>query len=430
MEAIMSKLKEKLAAQIPKLRNELQQLLQEHGQKVVSEVTFQQLFGGMRSVRAMICDTSFVDPIKGLIIRGHPILELAGRLPEEIFHLLLVGELPDNEELKDLQKTLIDHEQVPEYVWEGMKCAPKDTHPMTSLSIGIMLLQRKSQFFKRYHEGMKKTDYWEPALDDAICLLALLPELAAGIYRIHTGKGDPIPPRKNLDWGGNYAYMLGIPDPKGEFADLMRLYLTLHSDHEGGNVSAFTTHVVGSALSDPYLAVSAGINGLAGPLHGLASQECLDFVLEIQKRYQGVPTDKQLEDFTWETLNNGQVIPGYGHAVLRETDPRFTAFLNFGHKHCRDSEPFRIVDRLFAVVPEVLKKHGKAKNPYPNVDAISGSLLYHYGLKEFDYYTVLFGVSRAMGMLSQLVLNRAVGSPIFRPKSVGLDWVKKTVGAQ
>jgi citrate synthase len=289
-------------------------------------------------------------------------------------------------------------------------------------------MERESEFRKQYTEGMTKTDYWKPALEDALTLLARLPGVAAGVYRIRFNKGDLISPRKDLDWGANYAHMLGIPDPTGEFANLMRLYLTLHSDHEGGNVSANTCHTVGSALSDPYYAVSAGLNGLAGPLHGLANQECLKFVLAIKDKYGGVPTDEQLKEFAWETLNSGQVIPGYGHAVLRVTDPRFAAFREFGNRACPDDDVFQIVDKMFQLIPDILKEHGKAKNPYPNVDAGSGSLLYHFGLTEFPYYTVLFGVSRAMGMLSQLVINRALGTAITRPKSVQTDWVIAQVG--
>ena len=425
----MSKIKEKLSHKIPQLREEIQELLKNYGDKVVSEVTFQQMFGGMRGVKSLLCETSIVDPDKGLIVRGHPIIELVDRLPEEVFYLLLLGELPGKAELEDFQKTLKSYDPLEDYVWKVLKALPKDTHPMAMLSIGILALERKSIFRKKYDEGMHKPDYWDPMLEDSITLLAHLPELAAGIYRIHTGKGDLIKPDKNLDWGGNYAYMLGLPDPKGRFADLMRLYLVLHCDHESGNVSAMTTHVIGSALSDAYYSVSGGLNGLAGPLHGLANQESLAFLREIHDKFKGVPSDEQLKQFCLDTLKSGKVIPGYGHAVLRQTDPRFTAFHNFGLKHCGHDEIFRIVDRLFAVVPGVLIGQGKAKSPYPNVDAGSGALLWHYGLKEFDYYTVLFGVSRAMGLLSQLVISRAIGAPIFRPKSVSLDWVKKTFGA-
>ena len=182
-----------------------------------------------------------------------------------------------------------------------------------------------------------------------------------------------------------------------------------------------------SALSDPYYAVSAGLNGLAGPLHGLANQECLKFVLRIRDHFSGTPTRKELREFCWERLNSGRVIPGYGHAVLRCPDPRFKAFINFGKEHIHNDDIFDIVTGLFEIAPEVLREQGKAKNPWPNVDAASGSLLYYYGLKQFNYYTVLFSISRAMGMIAQMVWERALGIPITRPKSVTTEWIKKNI---
>jgi citrate synthase len=422
-------LKDKLAAQIPGLREEVRSLAKEHGDKVISEVTVAQAFGGMRGVKAMVCDTSLVEPDKGLIIRGRPIGELTDKIPEEIFWLLLTGELPDSGELAALQADLKDLGEVPQYIWSVLEAMAEDSHPMAMFNTAILAMERESDFRKRYRAGMKKEEYWEAALDDALRLIAVLPRIAAGVYRLRFEKGDRIPPNPELDWAGNYALMLGIPDPTGEFQNLMRLYLTLHCDHEGGNVSANTCHTVGSALSDPYYAVSAGLNGLAGPLHGLANQECLRFVLAIHQEFKGVPSDEQLKEYAWNRLNSGRVIPGYGHAVLRVTDPRFAAFREFGLKVCPDDEVFQIVDKLFNVIPGVLKEHGKAKNPWPNVDAGSGALLHHFGLREFDYYTVLFGVSRALGMLSQLIINRALGTAITRPKSVQTSWIKAQVGA-
>ncbi len=422
-------LKQKLAGQIPGLREEAKSLVKGHGDKVISEVTVAQAFGGMRGVKAMICDTSLVEPDKGLIIRGRPIGDLTDKLPEEIFWLLLTGDLPSDAELKDLQGEYQAHADVPQYVWDVLEAMAPDSHPMAMFNTAILAMERESIFRKRYREGMQKGDYWEAALEDSIRILGVLPGIAAGVYRLRFKKGDRIAPDKALDCGANFAAMLGLPDPTGEFKNCMRLYLTLHCDHEGGNVSANTCHTVGSALSDPYYAVSAGLNGLAGPLHGLANQECLGFVLDLKEKYKGAPTEEQLRDFAWERLNSGRVIPGYGHAVLRVTDPRFTAFHAFGGRVFPEDEVYQIVDRLFRVIPEVLKEHGKAKNPYPNVDAGSGALLYHFGLREFDYYTVLFGVSRAMGMLSQLIINRALGVSITRPKSVQTSWVKAQVGA-
>ncbi len=424
----MVTLQEKLASQIPQLREDIKSFIKKYGSTVISEVTIAQAYGGMRGVKGMVCDTSLVNPNQGLSVRGNSILKLKDRTPEEIFYLLLTGELPSAEALTLLQNNFRTHAEVPQYVWDVLSALPKDSHPMAMLSVGIMAMERESEFRKRYAAGMNKTDYWIPALQDAITVLGRMTGLAAGIYRMRFDKGDRIAPRDDLDWSGNFAHMLGVDDPNGDFANLMRLYLVLHCDHEGGNVSANTCHVVGSALSDPFYAVAAGLNGLAGPLHGLANQMCLKFVLGIQKKYGGVPTDEQLREYSWKKLETG-VIPGYGHAVLRTTDPRYTAFHEFGLKYCSASPVFQIVDKLFKVVPDVLKKHGKAKSPWPNVDAASGSLLYHYGVTEFSFYTVFFGVSRAMGMLSQLVVNRAMGAAITRPKSVSTTWMRKMVDA-
>ena len=420
-------LKEKLAGIIPKLREERKAILTEHGEKKISDVNVAQAFGGMRGVKGMICDTSVVEPDKGLIIRGKGILDLKDRLPEEIFWLLLVGQLPSTDELAQLQKDWKKNAEVPKYVWKVLKAMPKTSHPMAMLDTAILTMENESEFRRRYDEGMTKEEYWEPCVDDSFTILGTIHTIAAGIYRIKYKKGELIEPSKKLDWGADYARQLGLPTKKGETAEMMRLYLTLHSDHEGGNVSANTCHTVGSALSDPFYAVSAGLNGLAGPLHGLANQECLNWIIQTMEKFGGAPSEQQIRDYAWETLNSGKVIPGYGHAVLRVTDPRFTAFNGFGKKYLAKDPVFQTVDRVFKIVPEVLKEHGKAKNPWPNVDAGSGALLYHYGLKEFEYYTVLFSVSRAMGMLAQLILNRAMGTAITRPKSVSTAWIKNAV---
>jgi len=419
-------LKEKFASLVPKMREEAKSVVSNYGDKVISEVTVAQAFGGMRGVKGMICDTSVVEPDKGLIIRGIPLLEgLTEKWPEEIFYLLLTGELPDEAGKKDVSQEWAKRSEIPKYVWDVLNAMPKDSHPMAMLDAAILVMEKESVFRKRYDEGMPKTEYWDPMYEDAMNILGKLPGIAAGMYRIRYNKGKPIPYDKKLDWGANYSHMLG--NDQKDFYACMRLYLTLHSDHEGGNVSAFSCHTVGSALSDAYYAVSAGLNGLAGPLHGLANQECLGWILQVLDKFGGAPSREQLRQFSWDTLSSGKVVPGYGHAVLRVTDPRFIAFLDFGKKNFPEDPVFKTVALVFDVVPEVLKEQGKAKDPWPNVDAASGSLLYHYGLTEFPYYTVLFSVSRAMGMLSQLVINRAVGTAITRPKSVSTAWIKKQV---
>ena len=419
-------LQETLSKKIPTWQEDLKKILDENGTKVISEVTIAQAAKGMRGVKSMICDTSAVSADEGLIIRGYPILQITNKLPEEVFYLLLTGDLPDQLQLSDLQNQLRAHQNVPDYVWRVLDAMPENSHPMTMLSVAIQSMRVESLFVEKFNKGTPKNEYWKWILDDGIKLIGALPSIAAFIYRKITKNNDRIDPDVNLDWAGNYAYMLGINE-SDDFKKLMRLYLMLHSDHEGGNVSAFSSLTVASSLSSPFLAIGAGLNGLAGPLHGLANQECLKFVLEIHDHFNGAPNNKDLENFCWDRLNNGRVIPGYGHAVLRCPDPRFTAFMKFGQEHIHDDDVFKIVEALFEVVPPVLKEHGKAKNPWPNVDAASGSLLYYYGLKEFNYYTVLFSLSRVMGMVSQIVINRALRMPITRPKSVTTDWLKNKI---
>jgi len=417
-----------MAQLIPEWRQEIRTLVQTHGDTKISDVTVAQAYGGMRGVKGMVCDTSEVPPDVGLLIRGTPIAELADRTPEDVFYLLCTGEMPSSRDTKALQQDLAERARVPAYVWRVLEAMPKDSHPMCMFDTAILAMERESKFRDAYYEGMNKLDYWKPTLEDSLDLIAKLPAIAAGIYRMRYRKGPRISPKKELTWSQNFAHMLGVKDPDGEFAECMRLYLVLHCDHEGGNVSAHTCHLVGSALSNAYYSVSAALNGLAGPLHGLANQECLKWILDLKKAV-GQPTHENIRKFAWETLNSGQVVPGYGHAVLRVTDPRFTCFRDFGMKHFPDDPIMKTVNIVFEVVPDVLQQHGKAKNPWPNVDAGSGALLYHYGIKEFSFYTVFFAVSRALGMASQLVINRAMATPIERPKSVTTTWIRKQVGA-
>jgi citrate synthase len=421
----MSDIRKKLSEKIKVWREETKEIIGKGGNKELSNVTIGQAYGGMRGVRALICDTSRVPQEEGLIIRGTHLKKLIDKTPEEIFFLLLTGDLPDKDELSDFSTEIKQRKKVPGYVWDVLKHMPSDSHPMAMLNSAILVMQKESVFHKEYDAGLKKEDYWKPTLEDALDIVAKLPGVAAGIYRMRFNKGEVIPENPESDLSGDYMHMLGNEFETEDFYELMRLYLVAHCDHEGGNVSALATQTINSALSDLYYSLSGGFNGLAGPLHGLANQESLKWILDLMNKYKGTPSENELRDFVKETLNSGKVIPGYGHAVLRVTDPRFEAFLNFGKKHFPDDPVFLTVSRLFEIVPVELKKLDKVKNPWPNVDAATGSLLYHYGLKEFSYYTVMFAVSRSLGLTAQAVINRALLKPIIRPKSVTTEDVKE-----
>jgi len=385
-------------------------------------------------VKCMIWETSLLDPEEGIRFRGLTIPEVQQKLPkvkggeqplpEGLLWLLLTGEIPNDRQVVDLSADLASRSKVPDWVLKLVGGLPPDMHPMTQFNIAINALQTDSQFAKAYHDGVSKNKYWEYTYEDALNLIARLPQVAAAIYRCTYKDHKLISSDANLDWAANFARMMGYNNPK--FDELMRLYLVIHSDHEGGNVSAHATHLVGSALSDPYLAFVAGMAGLAGPLHGLANQEVLRWTLDLQKKLGNKPVSNEvLKKAVWDTLNSGQVVPGFGHAVLRRTDPRYISQREFAQKHLPNDSLFKLISQIYEVVPGVLTEHGKTKNPWPNVDAHSGVLLVHFGMKEENFYSVLFGVSRALGVLSQLVWDRALGFPIERPKSITTEWVKK-----
>jgi len=431
---IVSTLKGKIAA-LAKEKSALKASLLKKGDTKIQDITVEMAINGGRSIKSMVTETSDLDAMTGIAYRGKSLYECnkelpkapggEAALPEAAFWLLLTGEVPTEAECKAFTGELHSRSDIPANVMTTIDSLPLDTHPMTQLAVAMLALQKDSKFAKAYNEGMKKGQYWEYALEDALDLVGKIPVVAAKIYRRTFKDGKMLPYDKDTDLAANYAKMLGVSNDE-KFKEVTRLYLMLHADHEGGNVSAHTTHLVGSALSDPYYSWAAGLCGLAGPLHGLANQECLGWLLEVQQELKGqTPTKELLTSYAEKTLASGKVIPGFGHAVLRNTDPRYMLEREFALKNCKDDPLFQLVDACYQAIPPVLEKGGKVKNPFPNVDAHSGQLMYFYGLTEQNYYTVVFAVSRAIGCVSQLVWSRAIGLPIERPKSIPLDTLAK-----
>jgi citrate synthase len=430
----MGSYKEKLKEKGDAAAAEVKSLLKEHGNKVIGEVSLSQVYQGMRGITGLVTETSLLDSQEGIRFRGYSIPELQAKLPkakggseplpEGLFYLMLFNELPTEEDMNEMTAKWQRRSHVPTHVFNTIDALPLSTHPMTMFVVGVMALQTESNFAKEYSKGMNKKDYWEHTFDDAMDLIARLPRIAAYVYRRKYKNNEHIQPNGLLDWSGNFAHMLGYEDEG--FKELMRLYMTIHADHEGGNVSAHTTHLVGSALSDPYLSFAAGMNGLAGPLHGLANQEVIKWIFEMQESLgTDRPSKEQIAQYVQDTLSSGKVVPGYGHAVLRKTDPRFEAQMEFGKKHMPDDALCQTVWNIYETVPPILQSLGKVKNPWPNVDAHSGALLVHYGLKEYEFYTVMFGVSRALGVMASLIWDRLLGFPLERPKSITTELVKR-----
>ncbi|KLO05771.1 citrate synthase [Schizopora paradoxa] len=432
--AKQSTLKERLAELIPAEIENVKAIRAEHGQKTFGQVTVDQVYGGMRGLPALLWDGSVLDPEEGIRFRGKTIEECQAALPkapggseplpEGLFWLLLTGEIPTPEQVNQLSKEWAARAALPEFVEEIIDRCPGTLHPMSQFSMAVTALNHDSSFAKAYSEGISKKEYWGHTFEDSMDLIAKLPNIAGRIYQNVYGKGKPAPIDPSKDYSWNLAHVLGFSDNEA-FVELMRLYIVIHSDHEGGNVSAHTGKLVGSALSDPFLAFGASLNGLAGPLHGLANQEVLVWLRKMQDKIGSNASDEAVKEYVWSTLKGGQVVPGYGHAVLRKTDPRYTAQRAFALKHLPEDPLFKLVGQVYNIVPDILLEAGKAKNPWPNVDAHSGALLTHYGLHQMQFYTVLFGVSRAFGVAAQLIWDRALGAPLERPKSYSSEAIKK-----
>jgi citrate synthase len=428
----MAKLKEKLYEKIESWRPRIHRLLNDYGDIVIDDVTISKAIGGMRDLKCLITDISYLDPMEGIRYRGYTLSEIFEKLPkpkgsempyvEGVFYLLLTGDIPNEEEVAEVVDEFSKRRILPRYVYEVIDAFPSISHPMAMFSSAVLTMNRESFFNKKYKAGLNKLDYWDAYYEDSLNLLAKLPEIATYIYAKQYRGGKRIQSNPNLDMGGNFAHMMGIGEP---YDDVARMHFILHADHESGNVSAHTAHLVSSSLSDIYLAISAMINGLAGPLHGLANQEVLRWLQDLMEKMGGqTPTEGELRQFVWETLNSGQVIPGYGHAVLRKTDPRYTMQHEFCVKHLPEDELFKLTDMLYKVVPKVLMEQGKAKNPWPNIDNISGVIQWYYGVREYDYYTVLFGIGRAIGICANIIWDRALFYPLERPKSVTTEMLE------
>lgn len=326
----------------------------EHGSKVVDKVTLDQVYGGARGIKCLVWEGSVLDAEEGIRFRGKTIPECqellpkapGGKepLPEGLFWLLLTGEVPTEQQVRELSADWAARSEIPKFVEELIDRCPTDLHPMAQFSMAVTALEQTSSFARAYAKGVHKKEYWGYTFEDSMDLIAKLPTIAARIYQNVFKGGKVVPAEKDKDYAYNFSNQLGFGN-NADFIELMRLYLTIHTDHEGGNVSAHTTHLVGSALSSPFLSLAAGLNGLAGPLHGLANQEVLNWLTEMKKTIGDDLSDEAITKYLWDTLNAGRVVPGYGHAVLRKTDPRYSAQRKFAQgKHLSLRKPRSIVN--------------------------------------------------------------------------------------
>jgi len=378
------------------------------------QITSSHLNTGLRGFPVGTCRTSRVDPHEGVSYCGYPIAELAELDPEDVIYLLLHRSLPNASQRHEFRADLSRRAGLPENVLQMLQQLPREAHPMEWFYTGISLMGMTS-----------KTGDW---MEDALYAIARMPELVAAIFRIRSGWGAPIASKPELGLIENFIHMLDVPGADAErLTQLIRIFYILHMDHGGGNLSTFTGKAVASAHSDVYASLTASMCGLYGPLHGRANQDCLNFVRSV-----GSSKPEDVRAFIEDALANKRKIYGFGHAVLRAEDPRATIQYGLGQRLCADDPLFQTALCMRSVAVEVLSGIEKISNPYPNVDAISGTLLNASGLTDSNYYTVLFGLARCTGISAQIVderlrLRGGRGVPIYRPKFIAQDQEPRSV---
>ncbi|MGL1934095.1 MAG: citrate (Si)-synthase, partial [Fibrobacterales bacterium] len=364
---------------------------------------------GLRKVPVGYCQSSFVNPDKGVHYAGYPISDVAYRDPEEVIYLLFNLEFPHPSAYEAFKKELQDRAVVKKEVLDYLATTPKEAHPMQWLTAGLNALDIFTA----------TKDYYE----DSMNLIAQLPEVVAAIFRLRSGWGDLIPSEPERGYMENFAHMLGAPEGTDALPELMRVFNVLHFDHGGGNLSTLVGKAVASGQEDVYGSLISAMCALAGPLHGMANQECLNFIKMVLDKVPEPEDHDQLYRFIEEHFNAGGKVYGFGHAVLRKQDPRATVLYEIGDRVALHDKHYRMARALKDVAVEFLEKQPKVADPYPNVDAVSGSVLTACGLRDENYYTVLFGMSRCVGIAAQIVYERTIaregkGLPIMRPKYI------------
>jgi len=375
---------------------------------VLFEITKDNLETGMRGFPVGYCTTSTVDPTKGLSYAGKPVQDIAFWEPEKAIYLLYYGKEGTPEEVKAFSKDLQKRAKLNPEVVKHIKLLPLVGHPMNLFVVALLIC---SMF-----EG--KNDYKE----DCLNLIAKIPEIAAAVINYHAGWGDAPPSKPELGYIENFTHMLNVPNAnKEELTKIFKLFNVMHMDHGGGNLSTFVGKAVASGLEDMYGSIASALLALAGPLHGRANQDCLEFVQSILKEVGPSATPKDMEDLIRKKLANNELLFGFGHAVLRVEDPRATIFYKVAEEKYPDHPYVKITKLLRAEGSKVLKENPKISDPYPNVDAISGTILSAANFEYPEYFTILFGVARVVGIAIQIVYERTEarggkGTPIVRPK--------------
>ncbi len=375
---------------------------------ILFQITKDQLETGLRGVPVGYCTTSYVDPEKGLFYVGRPVAELSVKEPQEVIYLLYFGKEGTPSEVASFYKELKEKSVCPPSVIEHIYSLPKKGHPMKLFSAALLIL------------GMLdgQGDYKK----DCINLIAKIPHLVAAVINYHAGWGETKEPNLDLGYMESFVEMLNVPHKnKQELTPVFKLFNILHYDHGGGNLSTFVGKTVASGLEDMYGSICSAMCALAGPRHGKANQDCLEFVRKVLSQLGPDASEEEMEALIRHKLASKELVFGFGHAVLRVEDPRATVFYGYAQKHFPHHPLVKMASLLRSAGSKVLAENLKVADPHPNIDAVSGTVLAAAGFDYPQYFTVLFGLARCVGISIQIVYERTEaregkGTPIIRPK--------------
>lgn len=374
---------------------------------VIFEVKKEHLETGLRGYPVGYCTTSKVDPQKGLFYIDHPIIELAKMEPIEVIYMLYHGKMGEEGDIKNFYGDLEKRTNLKPEVLKTIQSMPKSGHPMKLFASAILTA------------GMLECtgDYRE----DCLNIIAKVPLIAAAVITHHAGWtfGENHPEKGYIE---NFTGLINPPKADLKMLEhVFKVFNILHYDHGGGNLSAFVGKAVCSGLEDMYGSLASSMCALAGPRHGKANQDCLEFTKLMLEQLGESATLQDVEALLKDRLSKKELIFGFGHAVLRVEDPRATIFYDIAKENYSSDPLIKMALLLREAGPKVLKENPKVSNPYPNVDAISGALLTAAGFPYPQYYTVLFGMARMVGIARQIVYERCEaregkGVAIYRPK--------------
>ncbi len=378
--------------------------------KVLMEVTEDNLETGMRGYPVGYCSTSTVDPDKGLFYAGHALSEMTEWQPEQVIYLLYHGKEGSKEEVTHFSSALKGRMPCKQETLNHIYSLPRHGRPM-NMFCSALLIEGALESLENYRE-------------DCLNAIARIPQIAAAVINHHAGWGTSNPSKPELGYMENFTQMLRVPNANPEeLTDAFRLFNVLHYDHGGGNLSAFVGKAVASGLEDMYGCLAAAMAALAGPRHGRANQDCLEMVEEILHDLGPEATAEQVEGWVRRRLADNKLVFGFGHAVLRVEDPRATVLRQVAQKKYASHPLVKIVTHLRDAGEKVLKENPKVSNPHVNVDSVSGAYLAVAGFPFPEYFTVLFGMARVVGISIQIVYERlearaGKGTPIVRPKYI------------